>query len=196
MRKLISIFTILFFATTNLVQAESNLTTISAEKLVRVEIENLAQNASILISDYKGEVLHQETVYAQNYSASYDLNRLPAGEYTISVSEIEDKKITKTNYSVAVENGLTLINAEDVETVFFPTLTQKGNQLFANALSINVATDVIIQFTDSNNKTVHTDSFVTDGFKGRVYSLETLKPGTYTVTCFVNGEITKKSITI
>ncbi len=196
MRRVILIIAAFLFVNLNGVQAKNNVTASNSEKTIRVVIENPASNATILISDVSGTVLHRRHVQKQNYTASFDMKQLPAGKYMLSVSESEFEKVTTTRYSVLIENGLISLGESEVSSVFFPTVVQKENLLFVQLLSLNTDTFVIVKFTDQKGEAVHTDSFTANGSKGRTYSLENLKPGTYTVTTYVEGQTSSSTITV
>lgn len=196
MNKVIIIIAAIFFANFT-TQANSNVTASNSSKLVQVQIENTGHNATITITDREGIVLHSEDITTESYTASYNMQELPEGNYVLSVSEIEDNNISNTNYELTVQNDVVLLGNAEVETVYFPSFNQKGEYLYLNTLALNTTSSISVEFTDAKNETVHTDRFIADGNDdGRIYSLKGLQAGTYMVTCFVEGQVKESTFQI
>lgn len=139
-----------------------------------------AATVHIAIREAGGNVIMEETVSTRNDFRKYNLKNLPAGIYTLEISDdlkISVQSFTITNSSVEME--------PQTSVTYKPVITWSENNLDINYLACDKRT--YVQVSDKTGKVVYAETIKVPAIHRR-YNTADLAGGSYTVTVY-NSDI-------
>lgn len=178
------------FATTNHVVSAKD------SKTITIQLDNNSQSSDIVLTDKFGVVLHKEEVEAQNYTAEFDLNYLPNGTYSLTITSNTNNQIDYTLYDVTIKGEQVTVGSEIKERIIKPTVNVEGSELVVSMLSLNKSTPVTVIFSDAQGNFVDSDQFKVKETKVKKYNLSTLPKGDYDVRFYFAGDMVKQNFSI
>jgi hypothetical protein len=139
-----------------------------------------ADMVHIAIRETGGSVIMEETVSTRNDFRKYNLKNLPAGLYTLEISDdlkISAQSFKITNNSVEME--------PETSVTYKPVITWSENNLDINFLACGKRT--FVQVSDNAGKVVYAETVKVPAIHRR-YNTSDLAAGSYTVTVY-NSDI-------
>lgn len=153
----------------------ATLDVVANEKSVVLDLSNIAHETEIFtVIDASGEIVFTEEVTKYKNKVTYNLERLPAGSYSI--------KLEGNNF---VEFYETLITKEEIsilETNAYlrPTIQKTNNKVLVNVAS-KAQEDIQVYIYDQDNQLMFSYSDEKVGDYQKVFNLSNLKKGEYNV---------------
>lgn len=153
----------------------ATLDVVANEKSVVLDLSNIAHEAEIFtVIDASGEIVFTEEVTKYKNKVTYNLERLPAGSYSI--------KLEGNNF---VEFYETLITKEEIsilETNAYlrPTIQKTNNKVLVNVAS-KAQEDIQVYIYDQDNQLMFSYSDEKVGDYQKVFNLSNLKKGEFNV---------------
>lgn len=162
-----------------------NLTTESGSKSLLLKIENTgSERITVAIFDNTGSILKEETVNAAvPFSKRYDLSRLPAGDYTFSVSKTLMEKVLP----FTISKTEVVLEEDKAFDKFSPMIALSGKHLDINFL-LSGAGKVNVNLTNQSGEQVFTETVASDKVFNRRYNVKALTPGKYAVEVRAGGQ--------
>jgi hypothetical protein len=154
--------------------------------------DNTAKKVRIQLEDANGHILLTQRINTMKKKAmKYNLNNLPDGTYTLSVS---DKQAVLKN-EVIIQDGTLNIEDEHGMFIYKPQINVKSNQVEFSLLQLN-DTKTKIRILDATNNLVFSEDIKDVGSIHRRYDLSLLLNGKYLFTLETNDELFTKAVRI
>jgi Secretion system C-terminal sorting domain len=140
-----------------------------------------AETVDIQITDNNGSVLVNEAIAV---SKRYTLDRLPMGQYKMTVA----RKNAKTVQPFEITNKGVVIEEAKKKAYFSPVIAQKGGHLQINALTPEY-TNITVSIANANGKTIFEDKNYVVFNMHKSYNISQLDKGSYKVTIQAGSEV-------
>lgn len=161
-----------------------------ANEKVKLSVENNSSQQSFLtILNDEGQTVYYEMIKNAAYTKIFDLRILENGKYLIKVEF--DNRIVKQN--ATLQNNL--LTLEALETVAKPVFTVEGNSVSVQLSDVK-QNEVAVRITNENGYACYEKTETTVGNFGKLYVLNELVHGDYTVYVTVNDIVYSKYITV
>lgn len=174
--------------------AEATTPTINFEQVanekVKLSFNNKSSEQSFLtILNAAGETVYYEVIKNITYTKVFDLHILEDGKYSIKVEF--DNRIVKQN--ATIQNHLLTLGT--FETVAKPIFTAEGNTISVHLNDVK-QNEITVQITDENGFVFYEKTETAIDNFGKLYVLNKLIRGNYTVHVTVNDIVYSKYITV
>lgn len=168
---------------------DSNLKVeIIGEREVRVQVQNIAGTASVILQDEEGEILFKEMISTSTYEKRFDLTFLKRGSYILKIAD--DFKIQTTRINLA-----DVLLTEFQELYFQPVVTQKDGVITVSKLATENE-KLTVRIYDVEGVLLYNDTLQGKDFIGRGYDFSRVPKGTYSIFLASNGHSVNRRIDI
>lgn len=157
-------------------------------KVLVVDLNDWAKaDLKISIKDENNEVLLDDQLNAgQLTSRKYNLKNLPIGNYTLIIAGSQKVAV----HSIDVSNNSVVINNQDVEVYFRPTLTVKEGAVELNHLALGKKVQVSIS---DQRGVFFVKEYKDMGSVNKRFDTSTLPKGSYVVSVSTKNQYVSKS---
>jgi len=135
----------------------------------------IAEAQLFTITDQSGNIVFTESVEKYDNKVSYNLKKLPAGNYIMKVEGESFLEIYETSITKEI---VSLINAE---TFYAPQVTNLNGRKFEVKSSIANKEDIDVSIFNEDGEIVYSYNDKVTGNYSKTFNLEQLKSGNYTV---------------
>jgi cell division protein YceG involved in septum cleavage len=157
------------------------------EREFRIQVQNIAGEASIVLQEENGEVLYRETVTSASYEKRFDLTLLKKGNYVLRVED--NFKIQSTRISLS-----DAVLAEFEELYFLPVITQKESLISISKIAIKNE-KLVVRIYDQEGVLLYNDTLHGKEFRmGRGYDFSKVPKGVYNIFLASNGHSINRRI--
>jgi|GEM_PF-756840 len=181
---------LLIFCVTNIVGSPQGLNdiTISAnsKNSLAIQMTNAKQaEIEVTIKDERGVTLHQESFKQDGLvQRSYNLNALPAGNYSLIVGS---EKLLKIQSFTKVD-GTIKLDTQDTQTIIEPTFRKHSQFVDLNMLC-NWNERVSLSIHDSEGHLIYNEMVKPEGTLSRRFNLSDLEQDSYSITVGIESEM-------
>ncbi|NNE29173.1 MAG: hypothetical protein HKN16_06030 [Saprospiraceae bacterium] len=156
----------------------------TSEKAFSLQVSNAVnEEVQVSIIDGYGEIVYSHRfVDEKDISRTYNLTKLPEGDYSLNVEKPQSLWIQP----LAIEAGMLQIQEQALKTVFKPTI-RAHEDLVDFDLLCPVNSEVKIRiFDESEEKPLYTETLETEGSLQKRFNLSQLEDGHYLMDVQIN----------
>jgi hypothetical protein len=147
------------------------------------------QKVQITLLDFRGEVLHKETVNTKKTREKiFNLKNLPAGDYLF---ELEEKFQIRRKSIRIVEEKVNVIK-EDI--IYKPFTDFKNETWSLNLLSLE--NDVTVEIKDTDGVVVYTEKMTAPNSINKLYNLSELPMGNYIINVKIDDHMFREVVVL
>jgi len=179
-----------FQMTANSGLTASSIVVLDNEKSVLLDLNGTLQAAdAFTITDVKNNIVFSETIKKHQANVQYNLEHLPYGKYEI---KIEGADFVEYHEILVSNSQVDLISKE---SYFRPFIRKSGDKIRVNALFPSKE-NVQLNILDETGALVYSYSDLKSSNYGKVFNLENLDTGNYTVIVSTNHFSSSKKISL
>jgi len=162
-------------------------------KKTALTLYNVKQGNLLSVIDKNGVILYKETIQKPGiYNKGFDLTELPNGAYLFEL----DKDLEISSIPFKVENSLVVFDKQNEKTIFKPFARVENNLVYVSKLALNEAPLKIEIFFEGFNESqlMYTETIKDIKTIERIFKLEGLRLGSYTIVFYTEGKKFIKTI--
>lgn len=174
-------------------QTKVRLSSTPGKSSLFVDIQQLgSEPVFVTFTDASGSVIQSRTVAGTSqFSRLFDLSKLPAGKYNISVSKTLMERIQPFALSAA---GIEL-DSKAAFDKFFPMVQAREGNLDINHLLAGPGL-VKVNILDAAGDKIFTENVTSTGVLNRRYDITALRTGKYTVDIQSEGNVFQSAFSV
>ncbi len=156
-------------------------------KKVSVELDQLTATTTITIEDINGLVLVEETAKGKSFAKTFNLSRLPEGDYNVVVNS----GLIQTVQPLTLTTASLVLDDTRRQEVYAPVINVGDNYVDLSFLNKRMG-NVFVVFLNANDEVIYQEN-ITNALKvEKRYNLSRLPKGDYSVKVIAgNGDFFK-----